>query len=64
MLTTDGEMLLFSYESPKRDIVTSVEADFPAPECLNPPEVRHGAELYLNPLLQYLHCIGSHNLYA
>lgn len=64
MLTTDGEMLLFSYESPKRDIVTSVEADFLAPENLNPAEVRHGAELHLHPLLQYLRCIGSHNLYA
>lgn len=64
MLTTDGEMLLFSYESPKRDIVTSVEADFLAPRYLSPPEVRHGAELHLRPLLQYLHCIGSHNLYT
>ena len=64
MLTTDGEMLLFSYESPKRDIVTSVEADFLAPEYLSPAELRDGAELHLHPLLQYLRFIGSHNLYA
>lgn len=64
MLTTDGEMLLFSYESPRRDIVTSVEADFLAPKYVNPPKVRHGAEVHLHRLLQYLHCIGSHNLYT